>query len=290
MLLPLEEHGIERSHLDKIWKYPEIVSEIDKISEMEGQYLQENKLSVTLTVLELIDQMEDEEIRNSADRLLQLIIDRNVEYYKKRRDYLIENDGESLKLELVAFKDMLLELGDDFEFTEEDIDSILSVDKPYDILHREYRNIKSPELKLFLGYEFKLFDNIRLCTYFLEVLKIRQYFLIDEKKPYLDPNSLKNALNEHFPFTNRIEETKLKEKREKQKIDFKDYITKLNKFTINELNSEFVFIRRQINEFSELLTELKKLREYIYTAYDRLEERLINTEKDNLFDILNKKF
>ena len=42
---------------------------------MDIQNLQENKLSVELTVLELIDQIEDKEIRNSANRLLQLFID-----------------------------------------------------------------------------------------------------------------------------------------------------------------------------------------------------------------------
>jgi len=80
MLFPLEEHGIERWHLNKIWEYPEIVTELDKIMGIDIQDLQENKLSVTLTVLELIDQIEDKEIRNSANRLLQLFIDIRTRY------------------------------------------------------------------------------------------------------------------------------------------------------------------------------------------------------------------
>jgi DNA-binding response OmpR family regulator len=74
--LPLEEHGIERWHLNEIWKYPEIVSELVKILRMDIQDLQEDKLSVTLTVLELIDQIEDKEIRNSANRLFQFFLER----------------------------------------------------------------------------------------------------------------------------------------------------------------------------------------------------------------------
>ena len=268
-LLPLEGHGIEQWHLNKIWEYPEIVSEIDKISKMEVQDLQENELSVTLDILELIDQIEDEEIRNSANRLLQLLINRKVEYYEKRKDYLTENDGESLKLELVTFRDTLLELGDDFEFTKRDIDSILSIDKPYDILHGEYRNIKSPELKMFLGYQFKLYENISRCAYFLKILHMRYYFL--ETDPSLPFGRVKEQL------------------REKQRQTFRDYLTKIKNFNLTEFNNEFTSVKILINEFSEILEELKKLRERMSAVYEPLRARLIKVDKNKLFDILNKK-
>jgi len=289
LLYPLEEHGIEKWHLNKIWEYPEIVRVIDKITLMDGKELRDNELSITIKVFELIDLIEDKEIKNSANRLIQLIMDSKVQSYEEQKDFLTENDGESLKSELIIFSDMLWKILDDFEFTNEDIDSILSIDKPYDILHREVRSIKSPELKVFLGYQFKLYQNIARCSNFLEILKIRQYFLRVKKISILNPPSYKKTLNKPIPFYNRIEERKLIEKREKQGQNFKDYITKINKFTINEFNNEADSNATQIKEFSKLLNNLKKLRERMYTVYDHLKDSLKDTERENLFDILNKR-
>lgn len=288
MFLPLEDHGIEQWHLNKIWEYSEIVSEIDKITKMEGQDLQENELSVTLDVLELIDQIDDEEIKNSANRLLQLIIGRIVEYYEERRNYLIENDGESLKSELVSFNDMLWELIGDFEFTEEDIESILSIDKPYEIRKGYYRNLKSPRLKLFLGYKFKVSENFGRCKFFLEVLKTRQYFLREKPHNILNPPPYNKYLNEPIPLYNKIETNEITKKMENLREDFKDYIAKLNKFTLSEYDNEVVFNAAQIKDFSKLLTDLKKLKDRMYTVYDNLKDPLGITAREALFDILNK--
>ena len=313
---------IDRQDISEIVKIPEIVAQIKEISHMSIEDLQDNSSFINIKVAELTDQIEDKKLRNTASRFFQLIMDLIVSKAYKGEQQRAEDiyEREFLRAKSLIDKTKILMKLNENEITQEDIDLIFSIDKPYDIIKGNISKIKTPALKSLVLHNRYLQLYIYRYKWILQELKRQQGILLGKIRFYARREEIKGFLNntqeiyqsilkklKEDPIKNQkrigdieermeIYETQRIKSIERRKEFLKrfpprkpdPYSTKIKDYSLEELKKENVSVAIQIRGYSKILKNLKKALEEVNPLLTRIIIKAKDTEKKQLFDMLDK--